>query len=72
MPGETLCRFVRHAVAHVILRRRTAAGFSQRAGEDINVLGNGQTNLTPGDRLGGVGCDLNYLQTKEKVRFRQV
>jgi hypothetical protein len=47
-------------------------GFSQRAAEDINVDGNRHTYLAPADRVAGVGCDLNYLQLKEKVRFGKV
>jgi CheY-like chemotaxis protein len=47
-------------------------GFSQRAAEDINVDGNRQCYLPPADRLAGVGCDLNYLHSKEKVRCSQV
>ena len=49
-----------------------AAGFSQRAGEDINVDGNDQPKLPRGDPVAGVGCDLNYLQVEENVTFGQV
>jgi hypothetical protein len=41
-------------------------------GEDINRDGNGQTILAEAERRAGVGCDLNYLRSKENVRFGQV
>jgi hypothetical protein len=47
-------------------------GVSQRAAEDINVDGNGQSILPPADRLAGVGRDLNYLQGEENVTSGEV
>ena len=48
------------------------AGFSQRAAEDINLDGNGQSKLASHEPTGAVSCDLNYLQSKENVRSGQV
>lgn len=41
-------------------------------GEDINRDGNGQTILAWTETGAGVRCDLNYLRSKENVRFSQV
>jgi hypothetical protein len=47
-------------------------GGSQRAAEDINVDGNGQTILPVADLVAGVGCDLNYLHSEENVTSGEV
>ena len=64
--------FVRHPVTFGNSPTENAWAGLPTGGEDINRDGNGQTILAEAERGARVGCDLNYLRSKENVRFSQV